>query len=112
MRFNIDSDEGNVLRLWLTLDNPSDVPSLAVWAGGERVAELGANTFRPDVRDHGLHATGEAGFTLDESSLPGITGMQDLEHLVAVLLRLRRDADHGEGRARFEHVNGCFLGLS
>ena len=79
MRFNIDSDEGNVLRLWLTLDNPSDVPSLAVWAGGERVAELGANTFRPDVRDHGLHATGEAGFTLDESSLSGITGMQDLE---------------------------------
>lgn len=79
MRFNVDSDEGSVLRLWVTPDNPSDVPVLSVWSEDAKLAETPANTLRPDVRDHGLHATGEVGFTLDEATLPGIAGLSTLE---------------------------------
>lgn len=79
MRFNVDSDEGSVLRLWLTPDNPSDVPVLSVWSEGAMLAEMPANTLRPDVRDHGLHVTGEVGFTFDEATLPGITNLAALE---------------------------------
>lgn len=79
MRFNIESDDGNLVRLWLAPDNPADVPVLSIWSGHRAVAEISANTMRPDVRDHGLHLTGEAGFTLDESVVPGIAQMADLE---------------------------------
>lgn len=79
MKFNVDSDEGAVLRLWLALDNPSDVPVLSVWSKGTLLTELAANTMRPDVRDHGLHTTGECGFTLNDTVVPGIAKLAGLE---------------------------------
>lgn len=79
MRFNIETDDGNLVRLWLAPDNPADVPVLSIRSGGRAVAEISANTMRPDVRDYGLHLTGETGFTLNETVVPGIAQMADLE---------------------------------
>lgn len=81
MKFNVDSDEGDVIRLWVTLDHPSDVPSLVVRCNEQVLTRIVANHNRPDLRDHDLHTTGQAGFIIDDTVVPRIAQQPALELL-------------------------------
>ena len=96
MFFNIDADEGHVVRGWMVLDNPAAIPSITVIAPGRPEIKLMANVLRPDVRELGIHATGEVGFEVNETILPGIGSIDELE-IVETESRLpifRRFKDH------------------
>jgi len=79
MLFNIDADNGSRLAFWVVSDNPEAVPS--VYAGNRTLGyhEIVANVKRPDLVDHGLHANGMAGFSIDETLVPGLGKLADLE---------------------------------
>lgn len=81
MKFNVDNDDGNVIRLWVTLDHPSDVPSLVVRCNEQVITQIVANHNRPDLRDHDLHTTGQAGFIIDETVVPHLAQQPALELL-------------------------------
>lgn len=78
MKFNIDSDDGHVIRFWLTLDHPSDIPAVEIKSAGHKIATLTANVNRSDLRDHDLHTTGQAGFLIDESIINDLAQLSDL----------------------------------
>jgi hypothetical protein len=78
MFFNIDADEGGVIRGWLALDNPSAIPSLIVVVPGREEIRLQADVIRPDVRDLGVHTTGQVGFEINSAVLPGIDEINDV----------------------------------
>lgn len=79
MRFHVDSDEGEVIRLWVTLDNPSDIPSVSLVSGTRKICSLSANTLRPDLRDLDMHTTGECGFHIDKSVVPELDANLPIE---------------------------------
>lgn len=79
MKFNIESDEGHAIGLWMTLDHPSDVPSLDIHSGDKMFITLAANVNRPDLCDHDLHTTGQAGFAIDDSIVPELARKSDLQ---------------------------------
>ena len=79
MFFNIDADEGHAVRGWMVLDNPAAIPSITVIAPGHPEIKLVANVLRPDIQELGIHATGEVGFEVNETILPGIGSIAELE---------------------------------
>ncbi|MBM3563424.1 MAG: hypothetical protein FJX16_02655 [Alphaproteobacteria bacterium] len=83
MFFNIDSDDGRVIRGWLAPDNPSAVPKILVRRPGEEDAEILATIERPDVRDLGVHVTGLVGFMIDDTIVKGLPDLEDIELLEA-----------------------------
>lgn len=72
MQFNVENDLGNRIILWVALTNPMVVPRIVVSAEGGPTYELSANVVRPELRTHGMHATGECGFELTEELIPGV----------------------------------------
>lgn len=62
---------------WLSPDNPGAVPRIQIHRPDGTVAELETNVFRPDVRDQGLHPTGNNGFAINETLFPDLAGMID-----------------------------------
>ncbi len=78
MFFNIDADEGGSIRGWLALDNPSAIPSLIVLIPGREEITLQAGIFRPDVRDLGIHTTGQVGFDVDSTLVPGLDQINEV----------------------------------
>lgn len=82
MFFNIDADDGRSIRGWVAPDNPSATPKLVVvTAGGE--IEVEANYPRPDIRDLGIHNTGMVGFDVNDSVVPNLQEVDDVEILEA-----------------------------
>jgi hypothetical protein len=80
MQFQIDADQGTSVSGWVVLENPAAIPRISVSSpGNRREIEIEANVLREDLRDLGLHATGMAGFFLDQTSMPGIQDFEDLE---------------------------------
>lgn len=73
MFFAIDSDVGHAITGWIAPDNPATSARLVVYApDSDRQAQLTANLPRPDVRDLGIHNTGEVGFRVDDALLSGL----------------------------------------
>ena len=78
--FTSISDAGTSITGRLAPDNPAVIPKLVVASPENRQeAELEANVLRTDLKDLGLHATGMAGFVIDEQFVPGLSKLADLE---------------------------------
>ncbi|KQU97719.1 hypothetical protein ASD00_17170 [Ensifer sp. Root31] len=75
MQFNIDVDSGGTVCGWLVLDNPSETPEFKILIEDGREVKLRANVFRKDLYDLGLHATGMAGFQIDEALIPDLPSL-------------------------------------
>lgn len=78
MFFAIDKDSGDSIVGWLVLDNPSKSGRVLVRSGG-RSRIVVADSLRSDVRELGIHTTGEVGFFVDESVFPGVADAKELE---------------------------------
>lgn len=78
MQFFIDIDNGSVISGWLIPDNPGSVPELIIKVGLREDTHFKANVLRTDLRDLGMHATGLAGFHIDESAIPGLNDLEDI----------------------------------
>lgn len=72
MLFHIDVDNGKVVFGWLIPDNPGDTPEFVAEVPGEKPVTFRANVVRPDIRDLGLHPTGQVGFAIDAQLVPGL----------------------------------------
>ncbi len=78
MHFFIDNDSGGTISGWIVLDNPAEVPQLAVLIPNRDPVNFGANVFRADLRDMGLHSSGMAGFLIDEQIVAGLSNVPTL----------------------------------
>lgn len=79
MQFHIDQDNGATIAGWLVPDNPALTPTIVINVPGHDERKLQANVLRTDLKDLGLHATGMAGFLIDESILPGLATADEVE---------------------------------
>ena len=68
MQFHIDQDTGTAIAGWLVPDNPAFTPEIVISVPGQDERKLEANVLRTDLKDIGLHATGMAGFLVDDRS--------------------------------------------
>lgn len=68
---------GSRIEGWLSPDNPGVVPRIQIFRPDGTVAELETNKYRPDVRDQGLHPTGNNGFAINDTLFPDLAGMID-----------------------------------
>jgi hypothetical protein len=57
---------------WVSPDNPSTVPVVEIQQADGSVFEFETNIFREDVRDAGIHHSGEVGFVINSQTIPGI----------------------------------------
>jgi hypothetical protein len=73
MYFAIDGDYTHTISGWLVLDNPSVIPEITVRIPGREQITFKANVLRPDLKDHGLHSTGLAGFQIDGALIEDIS---------------------------------------
>ena len=78
MFFNIDADEGGSIRGWLALDNPSAIPALIIVIPGREEIRLEANILRSDIRELGIHTTGQVGFDVTEDLVPGLDQIDEI----------------------------------
>lgn len=78
MYFHIDEDVGVYITGWLITDNPGEVPELIVKVPGRDDFTLSANFHRPDLRDLGMHATGQAGFLIDHRHFSDLSAIREL----------------------------------
>src|SRR5208283_5676673 len=78
MFFNIDVDEGGAIRGWLALDNPSVIPSLIVLIPGREEIRVEANVMRHDIKELGIHNTGQVGFEVDRRLVEGLDQIDDI----------------------------------
>lgn len=78
MFFNIDADDGVSISGWIAPDNPSSIPRLRIVVPGRSDVVIEASTFRQDVMDLGIHASGCVGFCVSENIIPGLTHLQDI----------------------------------
>jgi hypothetical protein len=81
MHFIVDSDTGDAITGWLAPDNPSVAPTFIIVIPGRDEIDVKANTVRLDIRDMGLHATGECGFRIDTNVIPDLPQIMDVEIL-------------------------------
>jgi hypothetical protein len=79
MFFNIDSDTGDAISGWIAPDNPSVAPRIAILVPGRAEVLFEANVHREDVRELGLHASGQVGFVVSDAVVPGIANVDDIE---------------------------------
>ena len=79
MLFNVERDVGDHIVGYLVPDGFSDVPTVRVSSGGEVVARFAAQEDRPSLVVAGRHQSGRCGFRIDESTVPGLASVSDLE---------------------------------
>lgn len=97
MLFNVEEDRGDYLTGYLVCDGFDEVARLIVTSAGAIVYEGAAGSPREPLVVAGRHRTGQCGFEIDESAIPGLAAMQDLEiHDAATgtLIYRRRKAHH------------------
>ncbi len=79
MQFHIDRDEKSVISGWLTPDNPSMVPSFIIACHGQPEIQFSATVLRPEIKQQGHHSSGLVGFHVDETIVPNLGGLADLQ---------------------------------
>lgn len=92
MLFNVERDEGTRVVAYVVPDAGGTTPSIVVSSGGRALLELAANDRHQHLVDVGRHATGQCGFVIDETLVPGLAETVDLEIVEATsgLLVYRR----------------------
>ena len=78
MRFYIDADYGTSLHGWVGPDNPSVIPRVRVVIPGRDDVEIQATEIRADIKEAGLHNTGQVGFTLYDGQIDDLPNLTDL----------------------------------
>jgi len=78
MHFNLELDDKKSVVLWLAPDRPDAVPRVRVTTADGSEYVVAANQNRPHIKDAGVHDTGQCGFHLDESNVPGISASRKL----------------------------------
>jgi hypothetical protein len=96
MLFNVEVDSGDSISLYVVPDNVSGVATVVARSDGQSIFSTPANELRQALVDAGRHQTGECGFRIHESALPGLSGLSDLELYDAdtALLLYRRPKPH------------------
>lgn len=79
MRFHVDIDLGSEISLWIAPDHPDRVPWISVWDGARRIATMEANILRDDVRQLGMHSTGQVGFAINADAVAEIERLSELK---------------------------------
>lgn len=79
MQFHIDIDTDALIAGWVLPDNPSTVPTLIISPSGRPEIAVSANVPRPDIRDLGHHNTGMVGFSIDDTVVPDLAQLADLQ---------------------------------
>ncbi|GAB4064627.1 hypothetical protein KHC28_12220 [Ancylobacter sonchi] len=79
MLFSVDEDAGTRIVGWIMPDNPSHTPSVTVFEGSEKLAEVQARVMRPLLREQGLHDTGMCGFVVDEAAVSGLARRHQID---------------------------------
>ncbi len=107
MKFFIDTDRGDVIQGWIVPDNPLAIGRVYVSVDGRRVAEIPATEFIPELREGGLHATGQCRFQVNEENVPGLAALPRLEirDVDTNVLVHRRTPDPGLCRLKAVLVN-------
>lgn len=78
MRFHVDADLGTEVSLWIAPDHPDQVPQISIWEGQHHLTVMEANVLREDVRQLGMHSTGQVGFSITSEAVTDIEQMTDL----------------------------------
>lgn len=81
MQFSIDFSSQSQVAGWVVLENPGDIPTFLIEVADRPVIELPANVMRKDLKELGYHATGQAGFQVDE------TIIEDIESVPQFVIR-------------------------
>jgi hypothetical protein len=80
MLFHIDADEGSRISGWVVPDNPGVTPSVIVLVPDREELRVSATVLRSDVVELGFHhASGMIGFVIDDSVVPGLAQIQEIE---------------------------------
>ena len=79
MQFYVDADTGDTIGGWLAPDNPSLIPRIRILIPGRDDIEIETAMIRPDIKDAGLHSTGQVGFYIDATIVPGLMTQRDIE---------------------------------
>jgi hypothetical protein len=79
MLFDLESDTGDTISLYLLSDAFSAISSIRVSGGGEVLLTMPANEMRESMVTAGRHENGMCGFRIDTSMIPGMSGYNDLE---------------------------------
>ena len=72
MQFSIDISSQSQVAGWVVLENPGDTPTFLIEIPDRPVIELPANILRMDLKELGYHATGQAGFQIDQNIIEDI----------------------------------------
>ena len=83
MQFYIDSDEQTLIAGWLAPDNPGVIPKIKIVCPDREDIFVEASVIRADIKDAGLHNTGQVGFQIDTSIVPDLADQHDIEILDA-----------------------------
>lgn len=106
MLFDLDADEGHKIVAYVVPDAGGTTPCVVVRSRGKEMLRLEANNTLQTLVDGGRHSTGRCGFIIDETILPGLAGLDDLEVVEAshdVLVYRRRPAQMAQMQVfRFE----------
>jgi hypothetical protein len=91
---------------WVAPDNPSTVPVVEIIKPNGEVIELATNFPRPDVKEAGIHHSGDIGFNINARTVPGVD-IENIEirdkHTSILLYRPFRPEKHLKVRlCRFE----------
>ena len=106
MLFDVDLDEGHRVVAYVVPDAGGTTPSVVLRSRGKEVLRLEANNTLQTLVEGGRHSTGRCGFVIDDTLLPGLATLDDLEIVEAshdVLVYRRRPADAADIQVfRFE----------
>lgn len=97
MLFNVEADRGDFLSGYVVCDGSDAIAQIALRSRGEVVYEGLADHPREALVVAGRHRTGLCGFAFDETALPGLSEMSDLEirdTATGALVYRRQRADH------------------
>jgi hypothetical protein len=79
MLFNVECDLGSSLFVYLVPDSLAAPAMLRIHAQGRDLATIEANETRDSLVAAGRHPNGRCGFRIDETMIPGLSQMGDLE---------------------------------
>jgi hypothetical protein len=79
MQFGVDTDTGDIITAWITLDHPDAIPTISVSAGNAPPKKLEPKYLRAGVKARGLHNSGMVGFRIDKTNFPGVEKAANLE---------------------------------
>lgn len=96
MLFNLEHDRGNRIEGYLIPDGFSEDASLLITTDDGNTISLPCNMARPQVVQHGRHATGMVGFLIDERIVPGLAEQRHIsvrDAKTGLLVYRRQPAD-------------------